>query len=225
MTRNIRKVVWLIVAWCIAVAAVQAHARGATNKAPVALVYVGSGDVYAFAAAADGRLTPVPGSPFPGRVYSTAVNSGYLFGTDGTYIYSYSIASDGTLEPVSAIDAAQYNDPPGYGDLGSLFLDRTGATLYDQDLYCCGDNNAYQFFRVDNSTGRLTYLGMSDQAWGFFLPMTFLGNNVYTYGASTDYYYTDAIYGFRRRKDGKLTLWAVVGNCRNPLPAMATGCI
>jgi WD40 repeat protein len=209
MTRNIRKVVWLIVASCTAfAAAAQAHARGTANKSPVAFVYVGSGEIYAFAAAADGRLTPVSGSPFAGKVYPTAVNSGYLFATDGTYIYSYSIASDGAIKLVFAIDAKQYNDPPGSGALSSLFLDRTGVTLYDQDIYCCEDNDAYQFFRVDNSTGGLTYLGVSDQATAFNVPMTFIGNSVYAYGASTDYFfhYFDTIYGFRRRKDGRLTL-------------------
>jgi hypothetical protein len=222
MTRNIRRVVWLIVASCTAfAAAAQAHARGTANKSPVAFVYVGSGEIYAFAAAADGKLTPVHGSPFPGEVYSAAVNSGYLFGTDRTNIYSYSIASDGALKLVFAIDATQYNDPPGSGGPGSLFLDRTGATLYDQDLYCCGKNNAYQSFRVDNSTGWLTYLGVSDQGWGFFVPMAFIGNNVYTYGASTDYYYTDTIYGFRRRKDGKLT--SAGGGWKLPQPPPGYG--
>jgi len=207
MTHNIRKVVGLIVALCTAFAATaQTHARVA-NKYPVAFVYVGSGVIYAFAAAADGRLTPVPGSPFPGKVYPMAVKSGYLFGTGGTYIYSYSIASDGALKRVFAIDATQYNDPPGSGFLRGLFLDRTSATLYDQDLYCCGDEYAYQFFKVANSTGRLTYLGVSDGATGFGVPMTFIGNNVYAYGASSEYPYGyyDSIFGFRRSKGGKLT--------------------
>jgi hypothetical protein len=224
MTRNIRKVVWLIVASCTAfAAAAQAHARATANQSPVAFVYVGSGEIYAFAAAADGSLTTVPGSPFPGKVYPMAVNSGYLFATDGTYIYSYSIASNGAINLVFAIDSTEYNDPRGSGYLSSLFLDRTGATLYDQDIYCCGDNDAYQFFRVDNSTGRLTYLGVSYQATDFNVPMTFIGNNVYAYGASSEYPYGyyDSIFGFRRRKGGKLTFAG--GGWELPLPPPGYG--
>jgi hypothetical protein len=60
----------------------------AAASSSVAFVYVSnfvSGDtnvITAYAAAADGRLTPVPGSPFANNVISMAVNGKYLFGAN-----------------------------------------------------------------------------------------------------------------------------------------------
>jgi len=176
-----------------------------------AFVYVSSSpsqnqyQINAFRAASNGKLTPVQGSPFPASVLSMAVNSKYLFGTDDVHIYSFSIASDGALQQVSSINAQRHNQ----GDCGgpvALFLDHTGSTLYDEDFYgnICA-NNPYQFFTVDNSTGQLTYLGVTDAASpAFNVPLSFTGNNDFAY-SSTCYHINAWLFGFQRSSDGSLT--------------------
>ncbi|MGB8733503.1 MAG: hypothetical protein WCC99_19790 [Candidatus Sulfotelmatobacter sp.] len=95
MTRHVKLVICLIVALRTGpafsqVAATQANSDVlATAGAPAAFVYVSSSssnndyEINAYATASDGRLTPVPGSPFPGNVQYIAANKKYLFGTNG----------------------------------------------------------------------------------------------------------------------------------------------
>jgi hypothetical protein len=52
--------------------------------------------------------------------------------TNGIYIYSFSIASDGALKQVGSINAQQFNEGNCGGPV-ALFLDHTGETLYDED--------------------------------------------------------------------------------------------
>jgi len=180
--------------------------QNSDGSSPVAYVYVSasnSGGIYAFSAASNGALSAVAGSPFQSDVQGMAVNGKYLFGTDGTYIYSYSVASDGALAPVASINAQQFN---GYtcGGPWTLFLDHTGRTLYDLDLYgnSCA-NNTYQFFDVEKATGKLGYLGVSDPSTVFSTPLSFIGNNLFAYGSSC-YHLGAETYGFQRQSDGKL---------------------
>src|SRR5262252_7130769 len=133
------------------------------NSSPVAYVYVaspsstGNGLIYGYAASSNGQLTPVSGSPFPAYVSYMAVNGAWLFGTDGTNIYSFSIASDGALSQTSSINATQYN-PYDSGGPGNLFLDHTGTTLYDGDIYAYGTgSSAFQWFIINQATGALTF--------------------------------------------------------------------
>jgi hypothetical protein len=177
----------------------------------VAYVYVSSQlsssshQIDAYAANSDGRLTLVPGSPFAENVSTLAANSKYLFGADGTFIYTYSIASNGALTEASSIDAQQYNDPNGTGGPYYLFLDHTGATLYDVDIY--GNNaanNDFQFFDIDKSGGALTYFGASDATIQYWTPLRFIGNNKYAYGADWVHLNND-IYGYQRDSNGALT--------------------
>ncbi|HTZ98006.1 MAG TPA: hypothetical protein VMB18_16510 [Terriglobales bacterium] len=179
--------------------------------APAAFVYVSSnpsGSTYqvnAYSAASNGQLTPVPGSPFPANVQQMAVNGKYLFGTDGTYIYSFAIAANGALRQVASINVQENNG--GCGSAGALFLDHTGATLYDWD-YDGNDcaNNAYQSFSVNQSTGQLTYLGGDSVGSEYFQQgMSFIANNQYAYGSSC-YHFSPEIYGFQRESSGLLNL-------------------
>ena len=188
----------------------QGSAQNHASTSPVALVYVSSSpngkkaEINAFVANAAGRLTLVTGSPFPGNVGNIALNSRYLFGTDGVYIYSFSIASNGALKQVSSINAQHYNQS-NYGGPTVLFLDRTGKTLYDEDYAVANDNNGYQFFRINQSSGKLNYLGVThDQSSWFKGPLSFLTNNNYAYQAMciADMYWT--IYGFERDSSGAL---------------------
>jgi hypothetical protein len=218
MTRYIKLVVCLIATLCAEVAFAQvastpiaAGVQAPTGGAHVAFVYVSSSpssnnyEINAFAAASNGKLRPVPGSPFPADVQNMAVNGKYLFGTNGIYIYSFSIASDGALKPIASINAQQFN---GYNCGGpvALFLDHTGATLYDLDYdgNACA-NNAYQFFSIDGSTGGLNYLGVTgDSSVEFEVPLSFTGNNVYAYGSGC-YHLNASIFGFKRKTDQTLT--------------------
>jgi len=57
--------------------------------------------------------------------------------SDYTNIDSFTIGSNGALQQVSTINASQYN-PYNSGGPGNLFLDHTGTSLYDGDVYACG---------------------------------------------------------------------------------------
>jgi hypothetical protein len=79
---------------------------------PVAYVYVSSGtgptepyQINAYGAGGSGKLTPVPGSPFPAEIQYMALNGKWLFGTNGVAIDSFSIASNGALALVSSVNA------------------------------------------------------------------------------------------------------------------------
>ena len=185
-------------------------ARPALAQSPAAFVYVSSNpsgnqrQIDGFAAAANGQLTPIPGSPFAANVTAMAVEGNYLFGSDGVYIYSYSIASNGALTLVSSINAQQLNG--GSGGPEGLFLDHTGATLYDFDYDGNeGANNDYQSFSVNQKNGQLTYLGASQASEYFQSVLSFIGNNEYAYSSSC-YHFTQDINGFQRESNQTLNL-------------------
>jgi len=206
-----------------------------TQTPPAAYLYVSGSsnssnnnvDVYAYSAASDGTLTPVSGSPFssPGGIQAT--NGKYLFGTDGTDIYSYSVASNGAFQQVASINAQQFNskDVSGApcGGPSALFFDQTGATLYDLDFYSDCANNAYQFFSVDSSTGGLGYVGVTAVTTPIFdVPLRFLGNNLFAYGASCYHWYQE-VFGFARNSDGSLTSLGVNPTLNGPMPTAPNG--
>jgi hypothetical protein len=197
----------------------------AAASSPVAYVYVSStsatniNQINAFAAAPNGKLTRVAGSPFSQDVQYLAANGTHLFGTNGTTIYAYAIAANGALRQVASIDAQGFNQSDCGGPIG-LFLDPRGATLYDIDIYSDCANNAYQFFGGGGgSTGGLSYRGTTAASSPEFIaPLSFTGNNRYAYGASC-YHFSAMIYGFVRGSDGVLTLL----NINPPLPAAKNG--
>jgi 6-phosphogluconolactonase (cycloisomerase 2 family) len=207
MSRAIRIIVCLMVTLCTAIG----FAQVASTKSPAAFVYVSSSprnntyEINGFEAADDGKLTPVTGSPFPANVQGMAVNGKFLFGTNGVYIYSFSIASDGALDQVASINAQKFNGGRCGGPT-SLFLDHNGATLYDLDYYgnACA-NNTYQSFGIEPATGELSYLGASNPSVDFNVPLSFTGNNAFAYGSSC-YHVNPDIFGFRRAEDGTMTV-------------------
>lgn len=170
---------------------------------PVAFVYVAgnSGEINAFAAAPNGQLTPVSGSPFPFpyTVGNLAANSTHLFGDDYVNIYTYSIAGDGAPTQVSSINAEQYNNCGPY----ALFLDRTGATLYDR-VYECNASNAYQFLSIQPSTDDLTYRGVTESSAASYVPLSFLAGNLHAYGAQCNSNMYWSIFAFQRKQNGTL---------------------
>lgn len=197
-----------------AVPAQESYSTAASpTNSPAAYVYVMSvsssnkGNIYAYSAASTGRLMPVAGSPFSTDLAyggSIAGNRKYLFATDGIDINSYSVASDGALQQVDSIDAQQFNQSNCGGPM-ALFLDHSGATLYDLDIYSDCANNGYQSFNAQASSGELNYLGVTAAMSPVFgTPLSFLANNVYGYGASC-YHWYQAIFGFMRDSNGTLT--------------------
>jgi len=198
-----------------------------TSGSPVAYVYVSASksasvnEIYAFAAASNGKLTRVSGSPFAGNVAGMAVNGKYLFGSgnEQAEISSFSIAPDGALKQVALINGQKYN---GYdcGGPGPLFLDLTGATLYDLDLFgnICA-NNTYQSFSIEKDKGELNYLGSDGADPWFNGPLSFIANNTYAYGAVCLFDMYWEIYGFQRHSDGMLT----EANISAPTPTPKAG--
>ena len=216
--------------------------NGATATKAVAWVYVSSSpqgsntnQVVGYSAAANGSLTPLPGSPFPVNVYSMAVNGKYLMASslEAPNVNAYDIASDGSLIFAAATNYAQYNaPPPGCGSAGNLFFDHTGASLYIQEFNgsdACS-NTVVASFNVVKATGALQYLGTAVTGVfpGFNAAASFIGNNTYAYGAvdSACMYYS--VYGFRRDPKGMLNEFNPTWNSPTPpdgvrayIPALA----
>src|SRR5258707_401853 len=150
---------------------VSGDAQPSQTGSPVAYVYVANtpansntNQIVAYTAAANGRLTQMPGSPFPENVYSMAVNGKYLMAASSTApdINAYNIAPDGSLSFAASTNYAQYNNPGNpCGAAGQPFFDHTGATLYVQEFDgsdACS-NTVVASFAVVKATGALTYLG------------------------------------------------------------------
>jgi hypothetical protein len=162
---------------------IEENLNASTSDPPVAYVYVSStlkggsvNEIEAFAVTPNGKLTAVAGSPFRENVTSMAVNGKYLFATNsnGIDIDSYQIESNGALRYAKTADTAKAND---CSVLGPLFLDHTGASLYDMvfDGSDCA-NNTYETFVVDKSTGGLKDPGNSSGNDWLYLPASFIGN-------------------------------------------------
>jgi hypothetical protein len=182
------------------------------GTSPIAFVYVSSSpsnntyQINAYAASSNGKLTEVPGSPFPSEVSGLTSSPKYLFGTNGVEIDSFSISGDGAVAEVSSINAQKLNQYDCGGPF-DMFLDRTGSTLYDMDYIgnICA-NNPYQSFSVDTASGELAYIGVSAAASpAFATSLSFLLNNKYAYGSSCLFMTGPEIYGFERTADHSLT--------------------
>jgi hypothetical protein len=196
----------------------------ATSNSPVAYVYIAStnnstNEIVAYAAAANGKLSPVTGSPFPDNVSSMAVNGKYLMAASLSKpdIDTFKIASDGALTYASSINYQKYDYGCGYA--GPLFFDHTGATLYlmefDGSNACA--NTVYASFAV-KATGSLKYLGMDVTGVfpGSYYAAPFIGNDVYAYTAEDEACMYYEIYGFKRRTSGLLTNFNVKANYPPP---------
>lgn len=220
-------VAFLSIALCAATALSQT-----TSSQPSAWVYASAyvgttsqTQIFAFTAAANGRLTPVSGSPFPDDLGNMAVNGLYLFGApvgSGTDINTYRIESNGALSYAESMNSTTVNNCTQAP--AELVLDHTGATLYGLTYF--GDsgncsNNTYQTYSINKSSGALTYIdtaGATDELNG---NLTFTANNEYAYTSSC-YHFNPQISGFKRNSNGALTeinppqVW--------PAPASQFGC-
>ena len=181
----------------------------AASTAPVAYVYISGkppgtkGGIYGYAAAPNGQLTPVPGSPFTSPTGTLALNGRWLFqnGNQKEAIYTYSIAANGSIKPAdifTKFDVPAYEAPVTYP-----FLDHSGASLYVGFADNVGDNG-YESFRIDQTNGRITPVNDLYTGVGQYYALTFMHNNQFAYGSSC-YHFAPIIYGFERRSDGSLT--------------------
>ena len=185
---------------------------GSMSAQTAAYVYVSSApqggsahQIEAYAAAANGALTPVPGSPFQQDATGLAAAGSHLFAvnSDGYDIASYSIAADGSPAYQSTTHVSTAGD---CNTLGQLFVDRSGANLYALNYRGSGcANNNYESLAIDASSGALTALGGSAANNWLSNPASFSGNNAYAYSAAcvNDTYW--GIYGFSRGSGGLLT--------------------
>ncbi len=192
------------------------EANGSTSS-PVAYVYVSSGNgsngrVYGAAAASNGALSLLPGTPYPYNVNYMAVNGAWLFGvgTLDASIQSLSIAPNGALTMKDT-----YTLPTGGGAI-SVYLDHTGSTLY-ADYYTT--NNDYLSFSIDQDTGQLTEIGDLPGSPSDNNPVSFIGNNIYAYSSSC-YHFTPEIIGVERATNGTLS---GINNFNPPFPAEQSG--
>jgi hypothetical protein len=206
------------------VAPVHRSPRAAASS-DVAYVYVAStpagsdtSEIVGYAADASGALTALPGSPFDADVNSMAVNGKFLFGSDrnGVDIDAYTIESNGalTFSTQSSVVQGENCDSPG-----PIFLDHTGQSLYNVDIYGNGcANSTYQAFSIASDTGALTFQDYAGASPEYNSVLRFLGNNEFAYGASC-YDFNAAIYGAQRASDGSLTML----NLHPPYPTAPSG--
>jgi len=197
------------------------------STSPAAYVYVisrlsnNSSELDGYSADSNGALTRLAGSPFwrSNSLYATGLanTTHWLFVSDGVYIYSFSIASNGTLKHVSSINARQYTGGT-CGEVGSLFLDHTGSTLYAVNIYGDCANNTIQFFSKNSASGALTYFGTSSPSAALWGPVAFIGNNVYGYNAGC-IQMSAAFYAVSRGSDGTLTRLSI----DPPIPSNPNG--
>jgi 6-phosphogluconolactonase (cycloisomerase 2 family) len=190
------------------------------SATPVAFVYVTNttnpgalyykNNLYAFTAAANGKLTPVSASPFSDDIFTMAVNGKYLFGGDGNTgnIDTFLMATGGALEEVETTDPASFS-PGECGNFGDFTLDHSGTVLYNVDLDADCQGTHFQYFQVQSATGKLDYVGDSEELMEAPNQLHFLADNKYGYAPSCPLVDTEAsadVYGLQRHSSGELTV-------------------
>jgi hypothetical protein len=191
MKPSVKFATLLIVALCAAVKF--AGFASAQTTSPNAYVYVinfvqppPAYELDGFSADSTGALTALPGSPFwtsPANslTWSLTHSANWLFISDGSSIYSFSIASNGALTLKSSINAQQFAST-GVEAITALFLDHTWSTLYATLVDVSGVTttaNEIQAYQKNGTTGALTFIGREEYLTS--PPVAFLGNNQYAY--------------------------------------------
>ena len=195
--------------------------NGTSNPAssPVAYIYVANPassttyQINGYAAASNGALTTISGSPFKQNVNYMAVNGAWLFGVANLFedIYSLKIASNGALSLKDKYTVVTNGD-----GVISDYLDRTGSTLY-ADLY--STNNDYLSYSINQSNGMITAIGDLPGGPSNSSPVSFIGNNVFAYSSSC-YHFDAEIIGVKRASSGTLSY---LSNFNPPYPAEKSG--
>ena len=193
----------------------------------VAYIYVSNNpknsstnEITAWSAAANGKLTPIFGSPFRENVDAMAVDGGHLVAVNHSEpnIDTFVIKDDGALEYVTSSDYAKYPSNEDCTTANQIFFDRTGKDLYVQEFNADCSNTGVASFALNKQTGKLRYMGVD--ITGVFPgdnnAAYFTGNNVYAYTAvnSNCTYY--GIYGFKRNPNGLLVSAGALANLPAP---------
>lgn len=200
------------------------------SSGPVSTVYVAytpknsnGNEIAEYSVAANGALTPLPGSPYSGNATSLAISGNYLFGPNRLepYLETYAINSSGELHWVAEEDDQKISSD--CGGAGPVFLDHSGKTLYLTDIQGDCSNNYYESFAIDSSNGHLTYLnsanGGSASFNGIYMAGTVTADNQYVYSASPcGMYY--GLWAFKRAANGSLT---TIGNFQATMPSAPSG--
>jgi hypothetical protein len=131
----------------------------ASTAAPVAYVYVGTGNgVNLYYAAANGKLTLASGSPFHviGSLWGS--NGKHLITMDNiNSIYSYAVLKGGVIgAQESSINTQDYLGS-NCGETEQANLDHTGQNVYVLLNVGGDDCAAYQSYNIAETTGELTF--------------------------------------------------------------------
>lgn len=219
----------------LCVEAVQAQVATASNTStstidtsrPVAWLYVASKHyIHAYKVWVNGSLTSITGSPFPyAGIGGTSVTKSILFGDEGSFIDSFSIASNGALKKVSSINAAMYQSIACYQAASGNLVDFTQITLYRRVCSYGNGTNQYLSFHIQ-SNGTLQFLGGSGGSIGAAtqgspVELTKMGGNPFAFDSycAEDEYNRPVIQIFKRQSNGNL----IFEGEENHMPAPAPG--
>jgi hypothetical protein len=209
---------------CLIATSCASLAYAQQTASPNAYVYLitnpaaNSYEIDGYKADSTGALTPLAGSPFwktSKTLYALAHTTNWFFVSDGTNIYTFSIASSGALKQVSSVDAAKSYEFTGLAGAG-LTLDHTGTTLYSLALDGSGDNE-FQFFAKNSNNGALSFFGSTPPSVPFS-DLVFTANNLDAYGF-TCFQASTFVYAFKRGVDGTLTQFTP----KVPIPTFPSG--
>jgi hypothetical protein len=192
------------------------HPPQANSKATAAYVYVttlpansSTTEIDGFAASRSGALTPLPGSPYQYDEGAIAVDGRHLYGASlsNANIDTLSIENDGYLDYETSTNFGQFTN--GCGGIGWLFTDRTGNDLYDMIFDGDCSNNGFQDYNVHPGSGELNYVSYTNGGAGSFggasRPLTFTGNNRFTFEATNDSCMYYSFQEYQRAGNGTLT--------------------
>jgi hypothetical protein len=203
--RATRIATFLLFAFATSLAA-QTNEAATTANPTVAYAYIGeaANHIGAFAVQKNGSATLVSGSPFPGPSQNIVVSSGFVFGTDGTNIVTYTrTAATGKLHVSSVINGIAHNDTPTGSGVGPLTLDRSGKSLYAAEYEFQGaDNDAYAEFGIQGN-GALQFQNNTEISVDFHSPLEFSQDNKFAYGYGC-YFANYDVFGFQREASGQL---------------------
>src|SRR3984957_6203131 len=150
-----------------------------STATPVSYVYIQTNPgVMAYAAAANGQLTLVKGSPFKVSGQMEDISGKYLISVGDTYLHVYSIESNGAVgKQISQINTASYGGSQCGGTSGQgSVLDHTGKYLYVQ-LNTLNKCAAWQTYRLETD-GFLQFLGDTEDYQLYYQTYENEGNQV-----------------------------------------------
>jgi 6-phosphogluconolactonase (cycloisomerase 2 family) len=192
-------------------------APAGAQTTPSAYVYMASNysgsnnRVIGFSAASTGKLTEISGSPWADNVYWMAGNGKYLFASDNIAnddyrnIFRYQIESNGGLKYLGATNIQTHGSSADTCNQGAyLVLDHTGHSLYqDVSQSNCNEEQAYQAWSVNSTTGQLTYLDTTGESEYLMWPLVVAADDIWLYALGCNFAIDD-MQGFKRLSNGAL---------------------